>query len=117
MSTNKFPPDADVEDVEDVLHPGRTRRGVRASLTPNVLNVHNVLTSRVSTKRDPEVSDWGESEVAARPAEAKHALRLLARMLVAAARKGPTGGALGRPPDSQNQLDVSADEEVVSKRP
>ena len=45
------------------------------------------------------------------------ALRLLARMLVAAARQGPINGDLRRASIPQNQLDVSAGAEVMSKRP
>ncbi len=45
------------------------------------------------------------------------ALRLLARMLVAAAQKAPPSGHLGRPADGRNQLDVAPDAEVVCKRP
>ncbi len=60
---------------------------------------------------------WSEEQATAWPAGQDKTLRRLARRHAAAARKAPPGGHLGRPADGQNQLDVAADAEVVSKRP
>ena len=42
-------------------------------------------------------------------------LRVLAKMLVAAARKAPPNGPLSPPEIPKKELDVSADSELVSK--
>ena len=58
--------------------------------------------------------DWNESEAPAQSMTGEHALRLLARWLVSAARKGPPVADSGRSAEGQIGLDVASDTEVVS---
>ena len=64
-----------------------------------------------------EVRDWYESEAPAQSTAGEHALRLLARWLVSAARKGAPVADSGRSAEGQIVLDVGPNAEVVSKRP
>ncbi len=61
-----------------------------------------------------EVWDWYESEAPAQSTAGEHTLRLLARWLVSAARKGAPVAGSGRSAEGQIVLDVGPDAEVVS---
>lgn len=58
--------------------------------------------------------EWGEIEAEPWPEGSSQSLRLLARWLVAAARKGAPVAVSGGGAEGQNALDVAPDAEVVS---
>ncbi len=69
------------------------------------------------SKSEPALPNfsWDEGDVPGGDSERKQALRLLARWLISAARKGAPGAALSQGGGLQNSLDVARDTEVVSK--
>ncbi len=61
--------------------------------------------------------EWIELETTARVHQADHAMRVLARWLISASRKGAPVADSGPSAEGQIVLDVGPDAEVVSKRP
>src|SRR2546425_10598540 len=90
----------DVEDVGDVRRPGCTSPSASSTGAENFLNVPNVPDGS-------EISEWSESEVPGSPAGLDQALRLLARWLVSAARKGAPVTDAAPVEGSHNHLDVA----------